>query len=334
MSEHQKDLHFGMRNPLNDIIKRAAQAGFLSQTVHSLAEPDKGNGLGQNHLTNRDVMGTFQKHVIPGRTVFEVGPGFGGLTEWLAEPAGKLIGIEADRRFNRVLSEIAANSQAANAGKGKIGFINANALEWQRFINLDDPATIEKLGGKPQIISNLPFGIASQFMAGLVGTPIENAVLFLGEGLGKQLAAKKEDKDYWKNYGSMTPIAPFFKTENIGDVGWGSFYPKRDTTGKIVRMTPIDVSEAVTDTETRIFAQIFRDTGRELEPPTVLTSMSQALGESTTDVVTRVQKVRKQPHSERPFWTETATWLQQPYFGMNKAEVREFGRLVHLLNQS
>jgi len=334
MTENQDGSQpFGIRNPfLDETLRRARQAGFLSEAVHTLAPPDSRKGLGQNFLIDPETIHTLAGLVIPGRTVIEVGPGFGVLTEKLAEPAGRLIGIELDRRFNRVLSDVVTNSQTADtsdqdqAKKGKIRFVNTDALDWQHFINLD------ALDNKPQIISNLPFGIAGQFMASLVGMPIENAVFFLGDAAWNELNAMRGDKDY----GHMSTISPFFEIDKIAEVGEGCFFPKSDTTGKIVVMTPKDPSEIGDATETRVFSQIFRDTQEALVPPTVLISMSRALGKDDADVVIQIQRIYRSldPHSLRPTRWETASNLQKPFFRMKRPEVKEFGRIVHLLDQT
>jgi len=300
---------------------RARQAGFLTDTVTQLPDPDAPNKdgvvLGQNFFIDDLTMAEVKKYVKSG-PVLEIGSGFAVFTELLAEDAESVTGIELDGRFEPVLSTVSANSG------GKINFIYGNALEWPRLVDLD------KFGSKPQIISNLPFAIAPQFMGGLVSAPIEDAIIFLG---GKSITEIGAENPEDKNYGHMSPVSRFYNIELITPVEEGCFYPKRDTTGAIFKWTPKDSSEIGNDPATRIFSQIFLDSRGTLTPPRVLDSISRASGYpgDQTRALKEIHAARigsVQPGTIEPDIRDTKSLLQLPFFNMTKPQVREFADIL------
>jgi 16S rRNA A1518/A1519 N6-dimethyltransferase RsmA/KsgA/DIM1 with predicted DNA glycosylase/AP lyase activity len=285
--------------------------------------PDPDKHLGQNFLISRPIIDKIARFVQPGATVIEVGPGLGVLTEALADRAERVIGIELDPRFSTVLSDVKAHAPNTS-------FVNADALDWRRFIDVNSLALH---GRNPQVISNLPFDIAGKFMASLVGAPIENAVFFLGNTTYKELNAGVGSE----NYGHISVISQFFNKEKVADVETGCFFPKPETTGKIVVMTRKPFSELEDNTATNVFAHIIHDTQRNDPqrngPLTVLQSISEALNQrDESAVITMIHAMRRDlsPTQIRSR-SQTEDLLQQTFFNMQKTEVRELGEIVQRL---
>ena len=120
--------------PLRDVIAR-----------HGL---QASKSLGQNFILDRQLLARIA--AIPGEiagdTVYEVGPGPGGLTRALLERGAKVIAVERDRRFLPALSEL------GEAYPGKLDVVDADALA------IDEPALA---GRGARVVANLPYNVGT-----------------------------------------------------------------------------------------------------------------------------------------------------------------------------
>lgn len=107
--------------------------------------------LGQNFILDRQLLAKIAS--IPGdldgKTVYEVGPGPGGLTHALLERGARVVAVERDRRFLAALTEL------GDEFPGKLEIINDDALRLEE----------EKLAGRgAQIVSNLPYNVGTALL--------------------------------------------------------------------------------------------------------------------------------------------------------------------------
>jgi 16S rRNA (adenine1518-N6/adenine1519-N6)-dimethyltransferase len=110
--------------------------------------------LGQNFLLDQNITDKIARQAgdLSETTVFEIGPGPGGLTRSLLRAgAKKVIAIEFDERAVRALQDLKEVAQ------GRLDDIHGDALE----INLLDLAQ-----GKKAIVANLPYNIATPLLIG------------------------------------------------------------------------------------------------------------------------------------------------------------------------
>src|SRR5439155_9992927 len=125
--------------PLREIIRRYGLTARKS--------------LGQNFLLDLNLTGRIARAAGPlaGITVFEVGPGPGGLTRaLLALGAARVIAVERDERAIAALREIAERYP------GRLDIVAADALTF-------DPQS--RLDGSPaRIVANLPYNIATALL--------------------------------------------------------------------------------------------------------------------------------------------------------------------------
>ena len=115
-------------------------------------EPRK--SLGQNFLFDLNLTGRIARAAGPldGVTVFEVGPGPGGLTRaLLAQGAARVVAVERDRRCLAALAEIAAHYP------GRLEVIEADALEV-------DPTAVIGAGRPFRIVANLPYNVGTALL--------------------------------------------------------------------------------------------------------------------------------------------------------------------------
>lgn len=123
--------------PLRDVIAR-----------HGL---QASKALGQNFILDRQLLARIA--AIPGRiegeTVYEVGPGPGGLTRALLETGARVIAVERDRRFLPALAELQPEFP------GKLELVEADALRL-------DEASLTGAGAR--VVSNLPYNVGTALL--------------------------------------------------------------------------------------------------------------------------------------------------------------------------
>lgn len=113
--------------------------------------------LGQNFLLDQNVTDKIVRNAgdLAGHTVFEIGPGPGGLTRSLLRAdAGKVIAVEFDSR------SVAALQGLKEAAAGRLDVIEADAL------------TVDLMGlaeAPRAIVANLPYNVATPLLIGWLG---------------------------------------------------------------------------------------------------------------------------------------------------------------------
>jgi len=107
--------------------------------------------LGQNFILDRQLLARIAG--IPGpledETVYEVGPGPGGLTAALLKAGANVVAVERDRRFLPALAELQQEFP------GKLEVIEADALRV-------DEAAAAGIGAR--VVSNLPYNIGTALL--------------------------------------------------------------------------------------------------------------------------------------------------------------------------
>ncbi len=126
-----------MTEPLRDVIAR-----------HGLSAS---KALGQNFILDRHLLGRIAAiaEVGEGDTVYEVGPGPGGLTRALLDTGASVIAVERDRRCIPALDELGADFP------GKFKLVEGDAME------IDEPALV---GSGAHIVANLPYNVGTALL--------------------------------------------------------------------------------------------------------------------------------------------------------------------------
>ena len=123
--------------PLRDIIAR-----------HGL---QASKALGQNFILDRQLLARIATIPAPlqGKTVYEVGPGPGGLTRALLEQGARVIAVERDRRFIPALAEL------QHQFPGKLELVEGDALR------VDET---QFAGPGTGVVSNLPYNVGTALL--------------------------------------------------------------------------------------------------------------------------------------------------------------------------
>jgi len=204
--------------PLRDIIRE-----------HSLRAE---KSLGQNFLLDLNLTAKIARAAttLKNSTVFEIGPGPGGLTRAiLSAGAEKLIAIEYDPRA------IGALQSLKDAAQGRLDIVQADAL------HADLPALAGAAKPPYLIIANLPYNIATPLLTGWLeqihahpGRYGELVLMFQ-----KEVAQRIVAKPSTKAYGRLSVLCQWLcETKIMFDVPGAAFTPPPKVTSSIVRFVP------------------------------------------------------------------------------------------------
>ncbi|UIK06764.1 16S rRNA (adenine(1518)-N(6)/adenine(1519)-N(6))-dimethyltransferase RsmA [Neorhizobium galegae] len=203
--------------PLRDVIQR-----------HGL---DARKALGQNFLLDLNLTQKIARSAGPlgDATVFEVGPGPGGLTRAiLSLGAKKVIAVERDSRCLPALSEIGEHYP------GRLEVIEGDALK------TDFAALAPE--GPVKIIANLPYNVGTQLLINwLLPTPDqwppfwESLTLMFQKEVGQRIVADEDDD----HYGRLGVLAGWRTDAHmVFDVPPQAFTPQPKVTSTVVHLTP------------------------------------------------------------------------------------------------
>jgi 16S rRNA (adenine1518-N6/adenine1519-N6)-dimethyltransferase len=198
--------------------------------AHGLAAK---KSLGQNFILDFNLTRRIARAAdVADGTVYEVGPGPGGLTRaLLAEGAGRIIAVERDARCLPALAEIAA------AKEGRLDVVEADALE------VDEHALLTERGiALPvPVAANLPFNAGSallvKWLTAAVWPPWWSSLTLMFQKEVAQRIAAPPGSDA---YGRLSVLASWRTTAKIlFDVSPRVFVPPPKVTSAVIRIEPL-----------------------------------------------------------------------------------------------
>ena len=183
--------------------------------------------LGQNFLVAAPVVERIVEIARPaGRTVVEIGPGVGALSDTLAAAARELVLVEIDPRLAQRLAE-------RYAGSPSVRVLTADALE------VDFAKVLEGREGAVAV-GNLPYSVGTAILARLLEPPacFDRLVLMLQLEVARRLVADPGGKAY----GALTVLTALRADARIAlRVPAGAFVPRPKVESAVV---VIDVAAA------------------------------------------------------------------------------------------
>jgi 16S rRNA (adenine1518-N6/adenine1519-N6)-dimethyltransferase len=132
----------GQPEPLRDVIAR-----------HGLSAS---KSLGQNFILDRQLLARIAAIPGPlqGQSVYEVGPGPGGLTRALLDTGASVVAVERDRRCIPALAEL--HEQFGD----RLRIVEADALK------IDE---LDLVGGDAHVVANLPYNVGTALLLKWLG---------------------------------------------------------------------------------------------------------------------------------------------------------------------
>ena len=206
--------------PLRDVIAR-----------HGL---QASKALGQNFILDRQLLARIAAVPGPldGATVYEVGPGPGGLTRALLDTGASVTAVERDRRCLPALAELDA------AFPGKLKLIEDDALK------IDEPAI---LGRGAHVVANLPYNVGTALLLRWLGGEAwppwwASLTLMFQREVAERIVAKPSSD----HYGRLAVAAQWRSTAVISMlVHRSSFVPAPKVMSAIVHLTPAPMPPGV-----------------------------------------------------------------------------------------
>jgi 16S rRNA (adenine1518-N6/adenine1519-N6)-dimethyltransferase len=184
--------------------------------------------LGQNFLFDLNLTRRIARAAGPleGTTLYEVGPGPGGLTRaLLAEGAARVVAVERDARCVPALEEIAA------AYPGRLEIVEADALA------LDEKSLLG--GARVRVAANLPYNIGTALLVKWL-----TAETFFWDSLTlmfqREVAERIVARPGTKAYGRLSVLAQWrTRAKILFDVSPRAFTPPPKVTSAILRVEPL-----------------------------------------------------------------------------------------------
>ena len=187
-------------------------------------------GFGQNFLIDTNVLDNIADAagITSEDTVLEIGPGFGSLTQTVAERAKKVISLEIDTKLIPILNETLADYN-------NIEIINKDVLKCDI-----DELSREKNDGKPfKVVANLPYYITTPIIMDMLEK--HSAVTSMTVMVQKEVAERMSAKPSTKDYGAITVLCQYYTEPSIvANVPASLFVPPPKVDSAVLKLKVLD----------------------------------------------------------------------------------------------
>lgn len=183
--------------------------------------------FGQNFLIDEHVLDKIiaAAGVTKEDMVLEIGPGFGTMTQYLAEAAKEVIAVEIDKTLIPILQDTLKDYD-------NVTLINEDILK----VDIGALAE-ERNAGKPiKVVANLPYYITTPIIMGLFEShvPLENVTVMVQKEVAQRMQASPGTKDY----GALSLAVQFYAQPYIvANVPPNCFIPRPNVGSAVIRLT-------------------------------------------------------------------------------------------------
>ncbi|PKM64169.1 MAG: 16S rRNA (adenine(1518)-N(6)/adenine(1519)-N(6))-dimethyltransferase, partial [Firmicutes bacterium HGW-Firmicutes-20] len=185
--------------------------------------------FGQNFIIDPSVVDKISDlaQVDRNTAVMEIGPGLGGLTEYLCYKAKKVISIEIDDHMIEIL-------------KKTVGHFENLEVIHQDFLQFDSTTWIAKqkaAGYSVAVCANLPYYITTPILFQLFESPVlpDSITVMMQKEVALRFSAKPSTKDY----NALSVIVQYlFNVQLVLNVPKQVFLPMPKVDSAVIRFTP------------------------------------------------------------------------------------------------
>ena len=189
--------------------------------------------LGQNFILDRQLLARIVAVPgdISGDTVYEVGPGPGGLTRALLEAGAKVVAVERDQRFAPALAELEGDFP------GQLELVDADALK------VDE---VPFAGRGSRVVSNLPYNVGTALLLRWLTTEWPPWWKSLTLMFQKEVAERIVARPGTGAYGRLSVLAQWRSEPRIAmQVNRSAFVPPPKVASAVVHITPSEMPAGV-----------------------------------------------------------------------------------------
>jgi 16S rRNA (adenine1518-N6/adenine1519-N6)-dimethyltransferase len=189
--------------------------------------------LGQNFILDRQLLARIA--AVPGdldgQSVYEVGPGPGGLTRALLDAGARVTAVERDRRCIPALAELQQEFRF------RLDVVEADAL------TIDEPALV---GIGAHVVANLPYNVGTALLLKWLRGPWPPWWRSLTLMFQKEVAERIVAAPDTKHYGRLSVAAQWRARPTIAmTVNRSAFVPPPKVTSSVVDIVPADAPDGV-----------------------------------------------------------------------------------------
>jgi 16S rRNA (adenine1518-N6/adenine1519-N6)-dimethyltransferase len=184
--------------------------------------------LGQNFILDRQLLARIAAIPGPltGATVYEVGPGPGGLTRALLDAGASVVAVERDRRCLPALAELEGEFD------GRLRVISGDALD------IDEPA---EAGRGAHVVANLPYNVGTALLLRWLAGPWPPWWSSLTLMFQREVADRIVARAGSEHYGRLSVAAQWRSTPRIAmAVNRSAFVPPPKIASAVVHVVPAE----------------------------------------------------------------------------------------------
>lgn len=197
--------------------------------------------FGQNFLIDLNLLHKVvdAANVRENDIVLEVGPGTGSLTDCLLDRGARVVAVEIDRGFQRLLSERFASEPRFRLIAGD-ALATKNQLNPQIAVELDSIRA--ESASESKLVANLPYQIATPLLLELLVTQPDMQSMTVT--VQEEVARKFLDDAPASDYGPLAIIAQSTaKAEIVARLPASAFWPPPKVTSAILQLTRRECDE-------------------------------------------------------------------------------------------
>lgn len=202
--------------------------------------------FGQNFLIDAHVIDKILRaaDITKEDVVLEIGPGFGTMTQYLAERAKEVIAVEIDKNLIPILHETLGEYDNVTILCDDILKVDLEALAQ------------EKNNGQPlKVVANLPYYITTPIIMGIFEkhVPVSSVTVMVQKEVADRMQAGPGTKDY----GALSLAVQYYAEPYIAaNVPPNCFMPRPNVGSAVIRLTKWDKPKVTVSDEHLMFQLI------------------------------------------------------------------------------